>query len=884
MIRSRVTGSIARRRVPWAALVFVAATWTAPSLGQECPSPPLFDMSGPACDLGRSDDPCACSECMTWDTVPGAEWYQVTRCREGGQECGIVGETRGPSSATVSESVALRPIRANLWCVGWEKRMPRPGLAYVYSVRACRSSEYGPLCSAQPSNSIRYTGAPYLCIENGIEAPCTPQDPSARPGATGRDTDGDGLVDALDSDDDNDGLRDAADNCPREANPGQRNLDGDRQGDACDTCPRIADSTQADADGDGRGDLCDNCPATSNPDQSDLDRDGFGDRCDTCPDFVAADRDGDGRPDPCGPLRLDFAPASSAVVPGYLRDSGAPFDPAAGRGWSGTLPTRERIGPNPPERNTFVFSQSPQRLTVEVPNGDYLVTLSAGDAQYAQGPHRIEVNSRLVVNGVRTPAGEFLEGRERVEVRNGRLEVRIGGTAGNTLLNTLEALRVASPREAIRTVNFQPAASAVPQAADPDTGAIFDVVRGYGWNRTVPTVERGRAVPQLQDTFALLEEPARWDLRVPSGIYEVRLSVGDPALARGPHRVRVEGRVVVDGAVTAPGELLERTVFVRVDDSFLTVEGGGGGVTTLDWIAVYPAPDDADGDGVANAADLCPVDADPQQADLDRDGRGDLCDPDDDGDGWPDSVDNCTRASNFGQTDADGDGYGDSCDACPATPDPAQADRDGDGRGDACDNCPTRTNPDQADADRDGRGDPCDSCPAVADPAGHDTDGDGIGDFCDNCGSTNNPSQRDTDGDGRGDSCDVCPLDADPAQSDADGDGEGDRCDLNDGTIVVYFPRRVALEWQAEPGATSWSVYRGDLAVLRAGGPYAQATGSNPLALQACGLPQARFAEPDTPAAGAAAYYLVTGRVNGVEGPLGNDGAGRPRTNPSPCP
>jgi len=39
-----------------------------------------------------------------------------------------------------------------------------------------------------------------------------------------------------------------------------------------------------------------------------------------------------------------------------------------------------------------------------------------------------------------------------------------------------------------------------------------------------------------------------------------------------------------------------------------------------------PAPDD-DGDGVCNASDVCPEDADPVQRDLDADGRGDACDP-----------------------------------------------------------------------------------------------------------------------------------------------------------------------------------------------------------------------------------------------------------------
>nr|XP_032519767.1 cartilage oligomeric matrix protein [Danaus plexippus plexippus] len=233
-------------------------------------------------------------------------------------------------------------------------------------------------------------------------------------------------------------------------------------------------------------------------------------------------------------------------------------------------------------------------------------------------------------------------------------------------------------------------------------------------------------------------------------------------------------------------------------------------------------------------------------------GNGTVCGTDSDLDGYPDqqlpctelqcTADNCPHVSNSGQEDADKDGIGDSCDPdadgdgipnvpdnCPLTPNPDQLDRDedrSDKRGDACDNCPRRFNPGQEDADNDGLGNVCDpdmdndgipndhdNCPLVFNPQQEDMDGDGVGDLCDNCPRVRNPSQDDSDKDNVGDACDSdvdrdqdgiqdgldnCPNLANSDQQDVDNDGKGDACDddidgdgipnLEDNCPLVYNP------------------------------------------------------------------------------------------------
>lgn len=72
-------------------------------------------------------------------------------------------------------------------------------------------------------------------------------------------------------------------------------------------------------------------------------------------------------------------------------------------------------------------------------------------------------------------------------------------------------------------------------------------------------------------------------------------------------------------------------------------------------------PPDEDNDGVINTEDNCIDVPNPDQEDLNRNGKGDACD-DFDTDGVINARDNCIDVPNSRQIDTDGDGVGDKCD------------------------------------------------------------------------------------------------------------------------------------------------------------------------------------------------------------------------------
>jgi glucose/arabinose dehydrogenase len=176
---------------------------------------------------------------------------------------------------------------------------------------------------------------------------------------------------------------------------------------------------------------------------------------------------------------------------------------------------------------------------------------------------------------------------------------------------------------------------------------------------------------------------------------------------------------------------------------------------------------DSDTDGVPDASDNCPLNANPGQENNDRnfidqtpprsvddvtlvmsDNLGDACDPDDDNDTFTDAQ----------------EAAGAPCASASAATDPLLADTDSDLTGDAAE-CALGTNPNDAN-----------SKPPQSLPAASDADHDALSDaFETQMGF--NPNNADSDADGLRDGAEYKSYGSSPSATDSDGDGVRDDCE-----------------------------------------------------------------------------------------------------------
>ena len=242
------------------------------------------------------------------------------------------------------------------------------------------------------------------------------------------------------------------------------------------------------------------------------------------------------------------------------------YSPDRGYGWlSGTIASRDRGSPDDLLRD-FCFTRS-GTFAVDLPNGQYWVTVLSGDATAGHGQMGIYLEGALATT-LTTAVNQFMTPRLPVSVTDGQLTVLLddlGGSDVNVVLNSLSIERKLPARLDLGTASsplhvgyerISHASAYVPAA-------------GAGWaGGAVHSRDRG-GTDLLRRDFNFTSR-GLFAVFLENGTYDVTLTLGDVAVAHDQMGVSVQG-AKVDSITSAKNQFVRRRWRTCVADNRLEV-------------------------------------------------------------------------------------------------------------------------------------------------------------------------------------------------------------------------------------------------------------------------------------------------------------------------
>ncbi len=145
-------------------------------------------------------------------------------------------------------------------------------------------------------------------------------------------------------------------------------------------------------------------------------------------------------PSPKSEIRINFQPNTAKIPSGYTNDSGELFTACRGYGWSTSL-TNQAIdrNKNSDQRlDTFLFvnSNSSSTWNINLPTGQYLISLASGDAGAQAGPLSVSLEGLPIFQNLIAPKNSYLSFTNLpIPITDGNLTIKLGTASGKSILN-----------------------------------------------------------------------------------------------------------------------------------------------------------------------------------------------------------------------------------------------------------------------------------------------------------------------------------------------------------------------------------------------------------------------------------------------------------------